>query len=323
MASRGTDMGDMAAINRKDSEAEVLDWINKLTGVNIPAGRENVQASLKNGQTLVKLVEISFSIFFHRLIDAVYQGTPNLPGPAKKYKLPFKANTMSAPFKQMENIQVFLNATQDYGVPNGNTFQTVDLFEGRNMPQVLNALLQLGSECQRHGFNGATCGPKPTYENKRNFTDEQLRASEGIIGLQAGTNKGASQSGMSMGGVRHIADIKVDNMSKEGQSIIGLQAGSNKGASQSGMNMGGIRHIADMKVEAMNKDSEGIIGLQAGSNKGASQSGMSFGGQRHVADIKVDPSTANGTIGLQMGYTEGASQSGMSFGAQRHITDSH
>ena len=46
------------------------------------------------------------------------------------------------------------------------------------------------------------------------FTAEQLRAGAGIIGLQAGTNKCASQSGMSMGGVRHVADIKADDMSK-------------------------------------------------------------------------------------------------------------
>ena len=38
-----------------------------------------------------------------------------------------------------------------------------------------------------------------------------------MIGLQAGTNKYASQSGMSMGAVRHAADIKADDMTKEGQ----------------------------------------------------------------------------------------------------------
>ena len=39
---------------------------------------------------------------------------------------------------------------------------------------------------------------------------------------------------MAMGGVRHIADIKADDMSREGAGVIGLQAGSNKGASQAG-----------------------------------------------------------------------------------------
>lgn len=52
--------------------------------------------------------------------------------------------------------------------------------------------------------------------------------------FQAGTNKCASQAGMKMGASRHIADIRADDMVKEGQGIIGLQAGSNKGASQAG-----------------------------------------------------------------------------------------
>ena len=42
-------------------------------------------------------------------------------------------------------------------------------------------------------------------------------------------------SGMNIGATRKIADMKIDDMSKEGQGMIGLQAGSNKGASQAGM----------------------------------------------------------------------------------------
>ena len=126
-------------------------------------------------------------------------------------------------------------------------------------------------QCQRNGFKGPVIGPKPTEKNVREWTEEQLRAGDAIIGLQAGSNKGATQSGMGSG-VRHIADIKVEEMSKDGASIIGLQAGSNKGATQAGMGSG-VRHIADIKVDEMSKDGANIIGLQAGSNKGASQSG--------------------------------------------------
>lgn len=75
-----------------------------------------------------------------------------------------------------------------------------------------------------------------------------MNASKTIIGLQAGSNKGASQTGMSMGAGRHIADIKVADMVQDAQGVIGLQAGSNKGASQTGMSMGATRMVADMKV---------------------------------------------------------------------------
>ncbi|THD27702.1 Transgelin [Fasciola hepatica] len=318
MSTRMTDMGMDVQVNRRlnskydaSSEAEAIGWLNKLTGENVPLGRENVCAALKNGQILIKLA------------NAVYAGTSPLPPAAAKKKHPFKANTMTAPFKQMENIQMFLNAAEAYGVPHASLFQTVDLYEARNMAQVLNTILQLGTECQRNNFNGPTCGPKPTYENKRDFTEEQLRLSEGIIGLQMGTNKLASQAGMSHGGPRHITDIKVDAASKESQAVIGLQMGTNKLASQAGMSHGGPRHITDIKVDAASKEGQGVIGLQMGSNKGASQSGMSHGGPRHITDIKVDAASkeGQGVIGLQMGTNKMASQSGMSYGAQRHIAD--
>jgi len=47
---------------------------------------------------------------------------------------------------QMENIQLFLNFCESYGVQRTSLFQTVDLFEGRNLPQVLNCIQQLGTE---------------------------------------------------------------------------------------------------------------------------------------------------------------------------------
>ncbi len=41
-------------------------------------------------------------------------------------------------------------------------------------------------------------------ENRREFTEEQLRAGESQIGLQAGYNKDANQSGVSFGSTRHM-----------------------------------------------------------------------------------------------------------------------
>lgn len=58
-----------------------------------------------------------------------------------------------------------------------------------------------------------------------------------------GSNKGASQSGMSMGGVRHAGDIHSDNMDQSSHGVINLQYGSNTGATQSGMTMGSQRKI--------------------------------------------------------------------------------
>jgi len=289
-------------------ERDVIDWIANLVGENLTPGMNEMKSQLSNGQILVKLAM------------RVFAGTPHLPNAASKMKL--KVNESEAPFKKMENINNFLKAIEAYGVPKTGLFQTVDLYEGRNMSQVLNSILQFGSEAQRNGFQGMTIGPKPTEKNVREFSDEQLKAGQGIIGLQAGSNKGASQKGFGAG-VRHIADIKVEEMSKEGQGVIGLQAGSNKGASQSGMSLGSTRHISDIKVDAMSAEGQGVIGLQAGSNKGASQKGMALGSVRHVSDIKVDSMSneGQGVIGLQAGSNKGASQQGMSFGSVRHVGD--
>ena len=41
---------------------------------------------------------------------------------------------------------MFLNFCEAYGLTKTGLFQTVDLYEGRNMAQVLNCIQQLGTE---------------------------------------------------------------------------------------------------------------------------------------------------------------------------------
>ena len=49
--------------------------------------------------------------------------------------------------------------------------------------------------------------------NVRDFTDEQMKAGQNVIGLQMGSNKGASQKGMTApGAVRQIRHE--DNMDR-------------------------------------------------------------------------------------------------------------
>lgn len=53
-------------------------------------------------------------------------------------------------------------------------------------------------------WRGPSLGPRPSEENRREFSEMQLRAGEGVIGLQAGNNKGATQAGQSFGATRKI-----------------------------------------------------------------------------------------------------------------------
>lgn len=51
---------------------------------------------------------------------------------------------------------------------------------------------------------GPWLGPRPAEAQAREWTQEQLRAGEGVIGLQAGSNKGATQAGSNYGASRKV-----------------------------------------------------------------------------------------------------------------------
>lgn len=219
--------GKLAAKYDIEKEQEARQWIEAVIGESIdpsvPAsesmGMDRFHAALKDG------------IFLCKLADAI-------TGPGK-----VKFNKMKVPFKQMENINNFLVACEKYGVAKTDLFQTVDLFENQNLWQVVCTIHALGRKAQTMGYQGPCLGPREAAKNVRDFTEDQLQAGQSIIGLQMGTNKVASQKGMSFGNTRHIADIRCDDVSKEGQSMIGLQMGSNQGASQAGQNFGKSRGI--------------------------------------------------------------------------------
>ena len=93
----------------------------------------------------------------------------------------------------MENIGNFLTQCEKYGLKKLDLFQTVDLYEGTNMTEVIHGLHALGRKALSKGEPGI--GPKESAKNKREFSEEQLAEGKGIIGLQMGSNKGASQAG--------------------------------------------------------------------------------------------------------------------------------
>jgi len=55
------------------------------------------------------------------------------------------------------------------------------------------------------GLSVPTLGPKEATENKREFTEQQLKEGQNVIGLQMGTNKLASQAGEHFGRQRQVA----------------------------------------------------------------------------------------------------------------------
>ena len=55
-----------------------------------------------------------------------------------------KYSKMTIAFKQMENINNFIQACEEYGVAKTDLFQTADLYENTNMWQVILTLYALG-----------------------------------------------------------------------------------------------------------------------------------------------------------------------------------
>ena len=66
-------------------------------------------------------------------------------------------------------------------------------------------MLHCSVQAQKKNFNGPVLGPKMSDANHREFTEEQLRAGQNMVGLlNDGMNKGANQSGQSFGLTRHL-----------------------------------------------------------------------------------------------------------------------
>ncbi|XP_076053765.1 transgelin-3-like isoform X2 [Oratosquilla oratoria] len=199
---------------------EAVDWVEAVTEQRLEFPTEeglrdqlDFAHALKDGQALCALI--------NRLI----------PGTIKKI------NTMKAPFKQRENLEMFLKGCVAYGLKSQDLFQVNDLYENKNLYMVVDCLYGLGGMAQKKSYDGPCIGVKVAQENKRNFSEEVLSESKKVIGLQYGSNKGASQAGMSAYGTARqiIPDESQRHMSSDSHKVIGLQSGSNKGASQTGM----------------------------------------------------------------------------------------
>jgi len=160
--------------------AEVLKWLNEVSGQNV-----DTEGSIDNFCTVLK-----DGVVLCNLANALKPGSIS------------KITQTSMAFKQMENINHFLSFAGENGVPKNELFQTVDLFEKQDPNSVLICLFSLARKAAK--FGKPTLGPKEGEGEKRTWSPEQLRAGEGVIGLQAGSNKGATQSGQSFGNSRHI-----------------------------------------------------------------------------------------------------------------------
>uniref|UniRef100_A0A672U5I4 Calponin n=1 Tax=Strigops habroptila TaxID=2489341 RepID=A0A672U5I4_STRHB len=286
-------------------EAELRTWIESVTGQQIGP---DFQKGLKDGVILCELMN---------------KLQPNAVR---------KINRSSQNWHQLENLSNFIKAMASYGMNPVDLFEANDLFESGNLTQVQVSLLALAGMAKTKGIqSGVDIGVKYSEKQQRNFDEAKMKAGQCVIGLQMGTNKCASQSGMTAYGTRrHLYDPKNQILPPMDHSTISLQMGTNKCASQvshrshGGEGQGGTtaepcsilslqvgmtapgtrRHIYDSKMGTEKCDNSSMS-LQMGSNQGANQSGQVFGLGRQIYDPKYCPQGSQGEVANATGDPSG------------------
>lgn len=116
-----------------------------------------------------------------------------------------KIQNSPMPFKQMENVTSFIKACRSVGVAEFDLFETVDLFELKNVDQVVKCIHALGRTIQKNvpEFTGPTLGVKESTFNKREFSEAQLKIAKNTVPVLAG----ASHSVMDRAGFDRSASV--------------------------------------------------------------------------------------------------------------------
>jgi len=159
---------------------EAIHWVESVTGHKLES--PNPEEGFKDQLDVASVFKDGITLC--TLINKLH------PGAVKKI------NTMKAPFKQRENLEMFLRGCESYGLKSQDLFQVNDLYEHRNLYTVIDCLFALGGLAQKKGFDGPIIGVKVAQENKRLFSPEVMAECNKVIGLQYGSNKGATQAGM-------------------------------------------------------------------------------------------------------------------------------
>ena len=152
----------MFAKRNPELEEKVLKWIGEIIGEKVPKYQGTpYEEALADGVFLCKLME------------------KLNPGSVRNIDLEPKHA-----FKMVENVAKFLRAAQKFGVPEDDLFQTVDLVEKKNVPQVTATIVAVARACWLHPeFKGPYLTGKPAEPQPRHFDEKQLKESAALGSL--------------------------------------------------------------------------------------------------------------------------------------------
>ncbi|KAK0394206.1 hypothetical protein QR680_000618 [Steinernema hermaphroditum] len=201
MANHGPSYGLSRELEKKniarfslEEAQEVLFWIEQVTGVQF----ERDPATIETSQDMSEMLKDGVQLCM--MMNCILGNARGVRFHAKP----------KMPFHKMENISNFLDGIKVYGVPEISCFQTVDLYENKQGYKVIECLRSLAAVAQSKKANVAfpSWAVKMSLSVPRNFSDEVIRQGEMVIPLQYGTNKCASQKGMTPYGLSR--QIKTD-----------------------------------------------------------------------------------------------------------------
>lgn len=157
----------------KEMESEAATWISEILGrdiIPLDKAEQDLCDVLKDGTILCELANTV------------------IPGSVRSKK-------SSMPFMQMENISGFLHfSATRLGIPQHDLFQTIDLYERKNILQVVQSIHTFSRYAVQQGLLEARyLGPKMATSKSREFSQEQLNEAKNHVNtLQYGKFSGGA-----------------------------------------------------------------------------------------------------------------------------------
>jgi hypothetical protein len=174
----------MASRHDPQRERDALNWLTTVAGVDEVDSSIPLQDALHDGLLLCQALQAIL--------------------PTVKYNKRAKM-----PFLQMENIHTFLQGARTVGCPDYELFLTVDLYEAKNIPQVVDAIYSLSRNAHKYApqLNLPLLGPKLAAQGRDTitYTAEQVYRDQQVMNThQYGYAGGANASGIVFGKRRDI-----------------------------------------------------------------------------------------------------------------------
>ena len=156
--------------HKQDPVAAAAHWVAAVTQIDLSQVSPELYESanpdesllydwLKTGEVLCELIQ--------RIQPGIITG--------KVAKVAAQSGSRVFGFNCMGNISLYLEACSTLGVPSYDCFRTVDLWEAKDLKQVVRNLHSLGRIAQSvPGFGGPHLGAKIATKNERQFSEAQL-----------------------------------------------------------------------------------------------------------------------------------------------------